>query len=134
MLSERNLFLLRWFLVLPGAILIYILATGLIGFLANLNIISSNIDEDSWTVIYILPALVSGASAAAYIYYGAMIAPKANKKIALILLLLLTLYIGFTVFSALILREYKVFVQIISTIVGGLFGYYALEENIKKIK
>lgn len=120
--------ILRWFFILPGSILAYILS-GL--FFKFIIFLSSLVSVDTALIdIVFKEALQSGVSSFFFVVVGANISPNFKKETSLALLILLSMLYGIAFFSAnFISKDYLSNLSLISGIVGSIVGYYQILNN-----
>jgi membrane protein CcdC involved in cytochrome C biogenesis len=130
---------IRWILFLPTAIIGSILVTGLWNILGNSSLASQGIIEGSFWYAFQQNVVGSLVAATSFVYIGAMIVPRKQKAVAVILGALVLIF-GTVLFTSSILLTPGgqigwFIVADLSLIVGAVTAaYYIYKEDEKYTK
>lgn len=117
-MKQNLITILRWIGVLPMAIIGNFLVFWIFYYTQSFYH-----DENSKYVIYFVPVLSSFFSGIAIISAGVMTAPAHKKITGLVLLVVVTLLMGFSTFYNLIERNYLEFIKDISSVIGSTVAF-----------
>jgi hypothetical protein len=121
---------LRWVLIVPVALISWLLVEILVNFFSLLNawFIGASPDSPYLIVAKILAAAFGGFY---FVFGGSMTAPNKNRLVAILLFIILLL-IGVTlIIINLINKSYEPAVLGLSYVIGGGFSVYKSKEYIK---
>lgn len=118
----KDLFIkvLRWFAILPSSILVFFLVYGLVKLIYGFGI-TRYIDTDSRTAIFIVEAVSNFLSGSAFVLTGSSIAPNYNKIVAIVLVGIILIIAGSSLFIVTFLsKDYLTIPGIIFGIIGSI--------------
>ena len=116
---------IRWLLLVPCAVFAY----GIV--LTVFQRLFPYSDYSGWFINYLRSPLITFLGSLVFIIIGVLFAPKYQKRIALILLIVIVMLSSFDLFNSIRLEYYFRIARVCTGLLGGLVGYFLMENKNK---
>ncbi len=129
-MNNPKYYWLRWIGVLPSAVIGYLL----IYFLLKLIMVISlwlNIDRGDapYLMEYILPGIAAGYGSFCFVTFGAYLAPTNKRTTALVLLIIMSCFVGMSVFIMIHNFHWQLLVETLGNAIGCFIAYKMQEDE-----
>lgn len=120
---------LRWLGVLPISIIVYLLAYALMKVFGLVSAYFGPGDDFEWVFNYSVPVFATGAAGYYYLKSGIIIAPNHKKQVAITLIVIMVLFMIFSILLAVSLKHWKTLLEVAGTIIGLVLSYLEMVKD-----